>query len=189
MLKKRKILLIIPVIVIVIVAAYFIIQPRTKIQTELSDRALDYIERSEGLGNVNLTPEEKRVNEKLTAEGCFSFVLPFDLTTFREQDTCSWLYNFEDPVGRVVVRLKDSSVTNLDDLPDVRLRNDRSQYSKSEKTINGNSYYIYEKTESGYELSAFAIFDSKILTVSLTSQINRELMNEFSEMLATFEVY
>jgi len=190
MLKKRRLFIFLLVIIAASALAFYLIQPKTVIQNELSDRALRYIEKKEGeFENVNLTPKVKRVNEKLVAEGCFSFVLPFDLTTFREQDDCSFLYNFQDPIGRVVIRYRDISVSNLDDVPDVRLRKDRESYEMSEENVDGKNFYVFEKNTEGYELSAFSLEDGKLLTVSLTSQINRGLMEEFVTMLRSIETY
>lgn len=167
------------------VVGYFILKPQTVIQSQLSDRGKEFISKQEGeFENLNLTPKEKRANEKITVENCFSFVFPFELTTSREQEKCNWLYNFENPLGRVVMRLREVNINNLNDLPDVKLRMTRNnEYEMKQETLNGNEYFIFEKTENGYELSAFSLSNGKVLSVSLTSQINRQMQDEFKSLL------
>lgn len=167
------------------VVGYFILKPQTVIQSQLSDRGKEFISKQEGeFENLNLTPKEKRVNEKIEVENCFSFTFPFELTTSREQEECNWIYNFENPLGRVVMRLREVNINNLNDLPDVKLRMTRNnEYEMKQETLNGNEYFIFEKTENGYELSAFSLSNGKVLSVSLTSQINRQMQDEFKSLL------
>lgn len=167
------------------IVGYFIFKPQTVIQSELSDRAKEFIAKQEGeFENLNLTPKEKRVNEKIEVENCFSFTFPFELTTSREQEECNWLYNFENPLGRVVMRLREVNINNLNDLPDVKLRMTRNdEYQMRQEILNGNEYFIFEKTENGYEISAFALSSGKVLSISLTSQVNRELQDGFKNLL------
>lgn len=167
------------------IVGYFIFKPQTVIQSELSDRAKEFIAKQEGeFENLNLTPKEKRVNEKIEVENCFSFTFPFELTTSREQEECNWLYNFENPLGRVVMRLREVNINNLNDLPDVKLRMTRNdEYQMRQEILNGNEYFIFEKTENGYEISAFALSSGKVLSISLTSQVNRELEDGFKNLL------
>lgn len=192
MLKKRRLIFISLVLFFIIglgFSIYFFLRPNTIIQSNLSERALEFIEKNEGeLGKAVLTPVEKRVNEPILVPGCFSFTFPFELGTYREQEKCNWIYNTKNPIGRIVVRLRDANIESVDELPDVNFRKIRQEYSSSEKTLGGNQYLIFEKTENGYELSAFRIVNEKILTVSLTSQVNRGLSREFESLLESLKV-
>lgn len=191
MLRKRRLVFIPVILLAVLGVGVYLIQPKTVIQSQLSERALDYIGKKEGeFENVNLTPKVANINSKVEVSGCYSFVFPFDMTTTREQEECSWIYNFSDPIGKVVVRLKEVSANSLLDVPDVRLREDRDEiYKKSVESINGDEYYIFEKTTDGYELSAFSLSNGKVLSVGLTSQINRGLMGEFLLLLQSIQIY
>jgi len=189
--KKIRLIFIAAAVILIILAGYVFIQPRTKIQNELSQRSLDYLSKSKGeLENVNLKPQEKRINERIVVTDCFTFIFPFDLTTSREQEKCNWIYNFSDPIGRVVIRLRNIDIESLDDLPDVKLRILKDdEYIYKKENINGVEYYIFEKVEDSYEISSFAIINKKVLSISLTSQINRQLNEEFRKMIETIETY
>lgn len=178
-------ILIIIVLIILGILAYLVILPRTVINDELSDRAVEFIsENNSSIRNVDLTPQVKNDNSTIIVKDCYSFVFPFDLKDAREQEECSNIYNFKDPIGKVVIRLKNFSQSNLSDLPDVRLREEKSDiYKKSLSEINGVEYYIFKKSDGGYEQSAFAIYGPEVLSVSLTSQIDDEFDTKFVSLL------
>lgn len=186
--KKRRITILVFIVGLILVLFFLLIRPQTVIQNGLSQRGEELLGRSESLKDANLTPVEKKLNEKIQIDNCFTFVLPFELNTYREQDICNHIYNIKNPYGRVVVRLRKVNTNTIDEIPDVNLRNTREEYKRYEKVISRRTFYIFEKENAGYELSAFAFFEDNLLTVSLTSQVNRDLKKEFEVLLSSVEV-
>lgn len=170
----------------------------TKIQnkrigtTELSDRSRQYLAEQESNDLLRTADLDESASgpKTVSAPGCFSMYIPFDVINEREDGECNWHYQIGRPRGFISASLTDKSISRLDDEPGVQLRRSRShEYEESTYTTNeGTRFLVFERIEGEHQYTAFNIQYGGMLTVTFVPRDSRDFTEDFHKLLDSVEL-
>lgn len=144
------------------------------------------------LKNVDLTQGQKRINERVYAGDCFSFVVPFDIWDIQDatnEDECSVRVATNNPRVTFVAFQRPGEFESYETVEGVgfrRLKND--EYSENVKNVAGKEFLIFTKTQPPIEYTAYHIAPDSYLILTMMTPGDDSYEKEFEKVLGSIEI-
>lgn len=176
-------------------------QQKPIISTTLSARSQEYIKGQKAVSNDTFQnadftgpsgPDTR--NQRIGKDGCYSFVMPYRVSTTRNDpdangNTCFARYSFDVPKGAITVYKSQQNATSWDDIGGVKFRRDhKDEYTEEQKTFNGTTYLIFRLKGDLYESNVFYFTPDYTFTFNLLTKTNKDLDADLYSMLESLEI-
>lgn len=195
-LSKKTIVLALIVLVIAILGIFLW---RFKQTAQISNdgsitaRGASYLEKkslddNSPLKNVDLTQGEKRINERVYAGDCFSFVVPFDIWDVKEgkADECFVEVSTNNPRMTFVAFERPGEFDSYDTVEGVGFRRlKKDEYSETVKNISGKEFLIFTKKTNPIEYTAYHIDPDSYLILTMMTPGDESYEKEFEKVLGS----
>lgn len=160
----------------------------------LSARGASYLKQkslddTSPLKNVDLTQGQKRINERVYAGNCFSFVIPFDIWDVQpaSEDECSVRVTTDNPRVTFVAFQRPGTFDSIDSVEGVGFRRlEKEVYHESVKKIGRNQWYIFTKSDP-VEYTAYHLHPDPYLILTMTTSGTDDYEKEFLGVLGSVE--
>ena len=161
----------------------------------LSARGASYLQKksledTSALKNVDLTQGQKRVNERVYAGDCFSFVVPFDIRDVKEESDgeCSVEVSTNNPRVRFVAFQRPGEFESYDTVEGVGFRRlKKDEYSETVKNISNKEFLIFTKTQSPIEYTAYHLRPDSYLILNMLTSGSDSYEKEFEKVLESMK--
>lgn len=199
--KKKYLALIVFIICLLIGIGIYLamsIKPSINQDGQLSERSKQFLENrkknnsDEGWRDVNF--EKKRMtdseleNNYVTIDDCYRLKVPFGVSKEQERRECTYALSLQ-PSGSLVVSYEKSTVEAIDSVSGVMMRRqNKKMYKESSNTDTDISFVVFRSIASGYESSAFALVNGKLLTLSLSIPSNEDFDSKFEAIIKGLEL-
>lgn len=199
---RKKVIILVVVLSMLSVGAliYWQTKQTARISENLSDRSKEFLKKQSkaagsDLKNVNLeapSGEDTR-GKRIGREGCYSFVVPFkvDKTSLEDQpgSECYGRFTIDLPKASIVVYKETKVVNSWEDVSGVSSRKAKTtEYSETQKTLNGKDFLIFSLKSDLYERNAFYYTPTYYLVFNFLTKTNENLDAELESMLSSLEI-
>lgn len=196
---KKKLLILSCVLLVLVAGAasgFVLFRPQKAIIQEgsLSSRAKEYLKTQAGRNDTSLqslavddkTLNAQKAGQHFTVGTCFSFTLPFGLSSNRMEKPCFGSFALLEPKGSLTIYEQAKAVSSQDNIPGVSMRKQLTdQYQESKQQAGSTSYLIFTHKDQYYEKTAFALAPGGyfVMTLSMQSGDPADLDAKFEQIL------
>ena len=192
----KKVIIILIVLVLVGLSSYLVLSNSSfsSKTDELSSRSLEYmkdkkLKNDEVWRNVVIEGDKQSPNLKLSLDGCFTVTSSLPVRRTSSPDDCVLAVWFTRPEGsRLTVAKRVTSASKLDDVPDYKLREVKTDaFSKEYMNVGENKVPIYTDLENG-DRSYFQLNNGNVVSFSLSDPTREITDQQFVMMISSLSL-